>query len=328
MPDEPLSNSSRAPTAPQVSPVPPTGTDEFWIASIDQTWTLGRCLTSQQSWGRARRHGRELIASDRRDDELVALCENAASSAGRMLRSLNSLTRIVTRVIRERGAIGIETTVVLSWHGLSVVTTPERWPDDDKFLRGLATSEPAVAAPLDRPLLWCHGSAAVLLHEAAGHASEHNAPRAGWPSWLRVEDRSNDGTADLLAGQTPLAMRRESFSDVPLPRMTSVVVEQSGAPFQLPEERIDVLLVAGGAFDPIADEVTIFVAAARFVSRRGSTRVSPFVVRAPRMQVAAAMRGASGPAERYPGVICSREGQQLYVSSAAPRLVTEALPTA
>ena len=323
-----MPSGAESPIDPLVSAGSASGSEEFWIAAIDQTWTQGRCVASRQSWGMAQKQGRRLFASDRRDEEMVALCGNAASSAASMLRNVSTLTRIVCRVTRERDAVSIETTVVLTRNALSVVTTPELWADDDRLLQRLSASAPQVSAPIDQPLLWCHGSAAVLLHEAAGHAAEHGAPRESWPQWLCVEDRSKDGSADLLAGQIPLALRRESFSDVPLPRMTSVVVEQSGAPFDLPEDRVDVLLVAGGAYDPITEEVTIHVAAAEAVRAGVSTAVRPFVLRASRSQVAAAMRGASGLPERYPGVICSREGQELYVSSAAPRILTRAFATA
>ena len=305
-----------------------SGRDEFWIAAIDQTWSRNHCLASRQSWGTARWQGSRLIASDRRDDEMVARCREVASSVAGLLRNTSALSRIVCRVTRERGAIEIQTTVVLTRNTLSVVTTPEYWAHDDRLLQQLAASEPKIPAPVDWPLLWCHGSAAVLLHEAAGHAAEHGAARELWPRWLRAEDRSEAGSADLLASQIPCAWRRESFGDVPLPRMTSVVVEQSGAPFELPEERLEVLLVAGGAYDPVTDEVTIHVAAARAVRHGQSTAVRPFVLRASRGRVAAALRGAVGLPERYPGVICSREGQELYVSSVSPRVLSAGLPMA
>ncbi|MEO6259385.1 MAG: hypothetical protein ABIP63_03510 [Thermoanaerobaculia bacterium] len=274
----------------------------------------------------ARQQGPEIIASDRRDDELVALCRDALSSTAGMLARAVTLARIVCRVTREGATVAIETTLVLTCRTLSVVTTPKHWEEDERLLQGLAKFEPFAQAPHNQPLLWCHGSAAVLLHEAAGHAAEHQALPAAWPSWLRVEDRSGCGSADLLAGQIPCAWRRESFTDIPLARMTSVLVQHSGAPFVLPAERLEILLVAGGAYDPLTDEVSIQVAAARSVSARGTTPVKPFALRAPRSLVAAALSGASGLPEHYPGVICSREGQELYVSSAAPRILTDSLP--
>ena len=305
-----------------------SGGEEFWIAASDETWLHGRCVASRQSWGMARRRGSTLMASDLRDDAMVVRCREAATSAAAQLRGVSALSRIVTRVTSEEGDVQVETTVVLTRNSMSVVTTTDHWMEDDQLLLRLATPEPRESIPSDLPLLWSHGSAAVLLHEAAGHAAEHGAATASWPPWLRVMDQSRSGAADLLHGETPRATRRQSFVDVPLPRMTAVVVEHSSAPFDLPDEHIEVLLIGGGAYDPVTDEVTIHVAASRAVRALTSRSLQPFTLRAPRRLVAASLRGAAGPAERYPGVICSREGQELFVSSEAPQLLTAALPLA
>jgi hypothetical protein len=147
--------------------------------------------------------------------------------------------------------------------------------------------------------VWQNGSAAVLLHEAIGHASEHGAGPVTWPAWLSVD--------------APLASRRETFRDVPLPRMTHLIARQSGAPFALPDERIDVQLVAGGAYDPLTDLVTIDIAA---------SNIGAFTIQRTRTEIAASLAGATGDPIRYPGVICSREGQELFVASHAPVIVT------
>ena len=123
-----------------------------------------------------------------------------------------------------------------------------------------------------------------------------------WPSWLSID--------------APLVSRRETFRDVPLARMTHLIARQTDAPFALPGERIEVQLIAGGAYDPLSDIVTIDVA----VSSAG-----PFTIRRPRAEVAASLAGASGEPIRYPGVICSREGQELYVASHAPVMITDGL---
>ena len=99
-------------------------------------------------------------------------------------------------------------------------------------------------------------------------------------------------------------------------RMTHLIARQTNAPFTLPEERIDVQLIAGGAYDPVTDIVTIDVA----VSSAG-----PFTMRRSRAEIAASLSGASGEPVRYPGVICSREGQELYVASHAPVMITDGL---
>ena len=174
----------------------------------------------------------------------------------------------------------------------------------------------------DLPIVWRDGSAAVLLHEAVGHAAEHDAAPVKWPSWLSVDDVPQFAFDDVgnaangadLMTEPPRCMRRESFRDVPLRRMTNVVVRQTGAPFALPAKRIDVHLVAGGAYDPLTDVVTIHVA----VSSAGA-----FTFRRTRAEVAKSLAGAKGVAIAYPGVICSREGQELAVGSAAPVMITE-----
>lgn len=300
----------------------------FWLAAIDETWRRGRCVASRQSWGTAEWRSGHLLASDQRDDDLVSRCREAVAAAGESLRGAAALTRIVSRVTRDDEHLQAETTIVLTRGSISLVTTTEHWMEDDQLMLGLVVSEPQLPVPPDAPLLWCHGSAAVLLHEAAGHAAEHGAAPELWPPWLRVTDRSPRGVADLLAGDEPRSLRRESFVDVPLARMSRVVVEQSNAPFVLPDERIEVKLVGGGAYDPLTDEVTIHVAAASLVRAAGSSSLLPFTLRASRRQVASSLLGAEGAPERYPGVICSREGQELYVSSEAPLLITAALPLA
>jgi hypothetical protein len=119
-----------------------------------------------------------------------------------------------------------------------------------------------------------------------------------------------------LSIEAPLASRRETFRDVPLMRMTHVIATQTDAPFASAGDSIEVQLVAGGAYDPITDIVTIAVA----VSSAG-----PFTIRRSRAEIAASLAGAAGEPIRYPGVICSREGQELYVASHAPVMITDGL---
>ena len=198
---------------------------------------------------------------------------------------------------------------------MSVVSTPETIFYDYELLK--ATRNSGRPSPAARHLVWRNGSAAVLLHEAIGHAAEHGHAPLSWAPWLRVRDAARDGrVANLLAGDAPSAMRRESFRDVPLRRMTNLIVEQHGAPFEMPKNRIEIHLVAGGAYEPLTEIVTIQVA----VSDAG-----PFTIRAPRRAIARSLVGAMGNPIRYPGVICSREGQELYVGSHAPVIITTEL---
>ena len=187
---------------------------------------------------------------------------------------------------------------------------------------------PPTAPPPTRPLpiVWRNGSAAVLLHEAIGHAAEHAHATLDWPRWLRGRDVTRDGrVANLIAGECPAALRRESFRDVPLRRMTHLHFEQTGAPCEMPRSRLEIFLVSGGTYEPLSESISIDVAVADLVSGKETQRIAPFVMRASREKVARALLGASGDSIRYPGVICSREGQELYVGSHAPVMLTAAL---
>ncbi|HKS26126.1 MAG TPA: hypothetical protein VJZ76_25270 [Thermoanaerobaculia bacterium] len=255
----------------------------FSIAQIDELWLRGKLAERRLMHGAAEQNDNEIIATDARDDALVAECEAAIE---RMHRVVPPDARV--RLVSRNG----DATMTVEINGVSVVTTPEFADEDVQLLR-----QPPAPRPLrPAPLVWHHGSAAVLLHEAIGHPRELNLPEIEWPSWLRVD--------------CPIELRRASFSDVPLRRMTRVVVSQIDAPFDLPDDRIDVQLVRGGAYDPLTDVVTIDVA------------VPQFTIRATRAEIAAALLGATGEPVRYPGVVCSREGQELVVGSYAPVVVT------
>ncbi len=197
------------------------------------------------------------------------------------------------------------------------------------MLRELVASE-ARMTYRKLPILWRNGSAAVLLHEAVGHPAEHAAPGVKWPRWLRVNDEPSiavDDCGDVprhvdLFKEAPSCARRESFRDVPLRRMTTLVVRQSGAPFEVPDEHIEVHLVAGGGYDALTDTVAINVSVADLVNDGKRHRIRPFTIREHRAAIAESLRGASGEPIRYPGVICSREGQEIVVGSYAPEIVT------
>ncbi|MEA2237676.1 MAG: hypothetical protein QOC81_2400 [Thermoanaerobaculia bacterium] len=284
-----------------MTPTDPTSSF-FAIVSRDESWTSGAMTDSRQMHGVARQNGNSIEAVDARDERLAHLCAGALESARASVSALREArVRMRVRATREGEAELVETTIIVGIDGLSIVTTPEDVHRDYELLMGLAGSKQSTKAGR-LPIVWRNGSAAVLLHEAIGHANEHGAAAVAWPSWLSVD--------------TPIALRRETFRDLPLPRMTHLIARQSGAPFALPDERIDVQLVAGGGYDPLTDAVTIDVA----VSTAG-----PFTIRCTRAQIAASLVGASGDPVRYPGVICSREGQALYVASHAPLMVTGAL---
>ena len=269
----------------------------FAIASRDQLWLRGALTESRLMHGVATQHGHSIEASDARDERLVRACDSAMDAARATVAALrDARMRVVVRAVREDDIESVETTMTIAIEGVSVVTTPANAVVDYDLLHRAQNGTAARRGPI----VWRNGSAAVLLHEAFGHASERDAAPVAWPFWLSIE--------------APFASRRETFRDVPLMRMTHLVARQTNAPFALPDERIDVQLIAGGGYDPITDIVTVDIA----VSSAG-----PFTIRRSRAEIAASLSGASGEPIRYPGVICSREGQELYVASHAPVMITD-----
>jgi hypothetical protein len=297
----------------------------FAMASRDELWSRGALVETRLTHGQAHQSGTEIVASDAFDDrrlrdELRRACDAGGTIRGDIARLTDARIRMVTTATYG-GSVSVQTTIVVTIADVSVVTTPQNLSSDHAALARLLA--PAATRTPDRPwpIVWRNGSGAVLLHEAAGHAAEHQHPPLSWPRWLRARDEAAAGSADLLAGELPRAVRRESFRDVPLPRMTSVKVEQDRAPFELPTRRIEVHLVSGGAYEPLTESVTIRVAIADLVQNDRPRRLTPFTIRASRQAIARALVGAQGRPQRYPGVICSREGQELFVASHAPLLL-------
>jgi hypothetical protein len=284
----------------------------FSIATRDELWLHGRLVERRLAHGRAIEDESGITATDARDDSLVAACDAA----------MNELHAYVdgdarTRLVAEASSDGVMKTIVVTLANRSVVTTPEHFHGDVALLRSAGVSPGTgdrggtpPAQPARTPaFLWLHGSAAVLLHEAVGHPLEHEQRAVALPSWLTVD--------------VPLKPRRASFKDVPLLRMTDVVARQSNAPFALADERVEIVLVDGGAYDPLTEVVTLRIAAANLVEGNRVRALAPFTIRETRESIARSIIGASGEPLRYPGVICSREGQELVVGSYAPLLLTE-----
>jgi hypothetical protein len=276
----------------------------FAIATRDELWLRGRLIERRLSHGEAFEDEHGIVATDARDDLLVAACDAAMEELRRCV-----IPDLRMRLVAEARLDGITSTITASQGVHSVVTDRVHLDADVALLRDAASATPSLVLhekdAADLPMLWRHGSAAVLLHEAAGHVAEHGrAPLL--PEWLTVEN--------------PLALRRASFRDVPLPRMTNLVARQHGAPFVVPETRIEVLLVDGGAYDPLTDLVTLRISAADLVTADSAQRLAPFAFVRPRARLN--FLGAAGEPIRYPGVICSREGQELVVGSHAPLMVT------
>ncbi|HXG57777.1 MAG TPA: hypothetical protein VNL91_02020 [Thermoanaerobaculia bacterium] len=299
----------------------------YALAMRDELWAGGMCLESRFECGGARADGDEIDARDEIDPLLASICEREIEGA-REAAALapGARVRIVARAEREEGRERVSSTITITdAAGVSIVTTRENAGGDLQRLRAALARPVELSAPPKLPMVWRNGSAAILFHEAAGHPAEHRCTPLVWPSWLRVEDVAEEGRADLLAGELPRAVRRESFRDVPMPRMTSLVVSQDGAPFTLPDERVEIAYVTDGSFDPFRGIVTVRVAVAEEIAAGRVRRIAPFAIRIVRARVAESLLGAAGAPERYPGVVCSSEGQQLIVGSHAPVVVTATL---
>lgn len=282
-----------------------TVTSRIALATLEELWWRGGLVERRLSHGQASESDGRIIATDERDPFLVAQCEAAIAAMRRLV-----IPDARVRLIAHAGSDGnLSHTVIVSIGGRSIVTTPEHAAADVQWLRDVVREATVQAENL--PLLWKYGTAAVLLHEAAGHPVEHGLAPLPVPHWLTVD--------------APLQMRRASFRDVPLLRMTTVTVRQHEAPFAIPDERLEIALVDGGRYDPLTDLVTLHIGAADVVRGDDVRRAAPFDIVASRAQIARSFAGAAGEPLRYPGVICSREGQELVVWSLAPVLLTEPL---
>ncbi|MBW3564602.1 MAG: hypothetical protein KY459_07745 [Acidobacteria bacterium] len=191
------------------------------------------------------------------------------------------------------------------------------------------------------PLLFLFGSGGVLIHEIAGHPliAGHKLPNL--PDWLTITDdpsipglgflgaRDDCGrptrAAQIHRGEIPAALRRSSFRDVPLPRMSSLVVE-GNAPFEIPDDRIEIHLIEHGAWDPDRDVITLNVQRADVFTRAVHKPAPRFTIEASRNVLAGALSGARGRPVRYPGVICSEEGQRVPVGTRSVDLLLEGAP--
>ena len=283
--------------------------------------------------GRLEERDGRIDADDRGDPELIERVNRVAtgfspSSAGGLKPAA---TRVVVSARRIDDQIIESAYAIVTAGRLTIVTDRDHLAGDSEWLRGIAIDpESSIADYRGVPMVWLRGAGSVLMHEAAGHPAEKKQPPVKWPRWLRVADvpDSIDDTgerphrANLLAGEAPRSLRRESFVHPALTRMSHVVVEAVNAPFARPSRRIEIHLLAGGHYESLTDKVTIFVAAADLVEGESRRRLAPFVIEEPRASVARAITGARGHTERYPGVICSSEGQELFARSSAPELLT------
>jgi hypothetical protein len=314
----------------------------FSIVTRDEAWVIDgsrvRVLQRRRSHGTCELDGDILRASDALpSDALLEACDAAFERDAERLagwsRGVEGLSvRIGVSIRRIDAAQRAETIIECALAGLSLITTPDAAEGDIAFLAHSSTLSRSGAPELSLPLFWTRGSSAVLLHEAVGHASELGVETLEWPAWLQVTDAPAfdvddrgvaTAPANLLHGDAPRSWRRESFRDVPLERMSRVTVSQKAAPIVEPGERIEILLVAGGSFDPLTGLVSVQVTLARHRHADGAvTWLQPFVLQRSRREIAASLRGAAGEPVRYPGVMCSREGHDVYVESFGCDLLT------
>ncbi len=279
---------------------------EYAVAVRDEVWSHGVRIERRLAYGVAVRDGDAITARDAADPFLVARVTDRMPALRACIREIgDARARLVLEAIREDGREVESATITIAIDGISIVTKPETLSEDVAHLRALLALPRGGSPPWEGvDLVWMNGSASVLLHEAIGHATEHGHPDIEWPPWLRVE--------------APLSLRRATFRDVPLMRMTTLVASQHNAPFSTPGDAVEIHLLAGGAYEPLTELVTLHVAVA---THRG-TRLPPFTLTKTRRELASSLTGACGEPTRYPGVICSREGQELVVGSYAPVVVT------
>jgi hypothetical protein len=277
----------------------------FAVAACEELWSRGRLVERRLSCGEATEDEHGIAASDKADPSLMQSCDEAIAAMRRLLEP-----DLRMRLVAESREDGTESTIVASIAQLSVVSDPQNLAADLRLLREIAAVAPSHRhPPPELPILWKNGTAAVLAHEAVGHPREQGRDAVPLPEWLTVD--------------VALEPRRASFRDVPLMRMRHVRVVQHDAPFAPAPDRVEILLVDGGAYEPLTDTVTLRVSAADVVSGRGAERLAPFEIVETRSALLRAITGASGEPVRYPGVVCSREGQELFVESYAPLLLME-----
>jgi hypothetical protein len=300
----------------------------FSIAERDELWFGGVLIESRASHGQARCRGTEIDAQDVADPQLIERAEALMAAMRALPREMSDArVRLVASARRVNGYEREEATMSVTVGGISIVTTPELFSRPAPRPGGKRMPSEGL------PILWRNGSASVLLHEAAGHAAEHGHFSSQWPKWLSINDEPDfeiDDTGistravDLMTN-APECLRRASFRDVPIPRMTCLIARQHDAPWSLPDHRIDVHFVAGGAYEPLTEMVTLSISAADLVHGEDVMPLAPFQLCVARERVARAIVGASGEPLRYPGVVCSREGQEVVVGSFAPLMITTEL---
>lgn len=273
----------------------------FAMATRDELWSRGRLLEQRLSYGEAVVVNGEIVATDTADRALIDACTSAMEE----LRTC-VVPDFRMRLVATASTDGNSSVIVVTDGPHSIVTTPHTLLEDMNVLRNAGIPPAGQAASRRLPILWTHGTGAVLLHELVGHPLEHDIATS-LPNWLTVD--------------IPLSQRRATFRDVPLLRMQHVIATPHDAPFALPDSRIEITLIDDGHYEQLTDTITLNVGIADVIEGARRVRLAPFIFEAKRDEIR--FLGATGETLRYPGVICSREGQELVVPAHAPLLLTE-----
>lgn len=226
-------------------------------------------------------------------------------------------------VVNESGAFRAEDHVSTVRHGQSVVTCAGS--ELGALLARLQQErgEPHLPTP-SLPLVFTNGSGAVLLHECIGHASEEgiftpSLPFAVFDAPAAVDDIGCSPQPADLRTSAPLGWRRWSFRDVPLRRMTSLVIDAAPAA-ERPDRYIDVDEVEEGTFDSLSGTATLLVRSAAEVTPSGRTTLIPFELTVSRDSLWQRL-SIAGTAAVERTVICSARGQRAPVHSSCPDLL-------
>lgn len=308
----------------------------FAAATCDEIWFADarpRLAERRATCGEAVERDGIFLAADAKHPHLIeeaeVLAKKVRQDALAAAADFDCRMRIIATA-REVAGVRRTDAIVISTTRMSVVSEPPTLGVDLDLLRELSSRVATDDADLTLPLVWRRGSAAVLFHEAVAHPAEHCMPPLAWPAWLSiidepaftVDDCGHARVAVDLLEDAPRSWRRDTFREIPRQRMSRVVAQQDGAPFELPARYIEVDLASGGSYDPLTDVVVVHVVAAREVSAGAAKVLRPFQLRASRAAIAASLLGADGAPERCPGVICSSEGHETYVASSAPVIVS------
>lgn len=284
-------------------------------------------------------HGESGLRSLRElDDEALAWLRDAAIDTDGLRRyALNeqASVRQITRrriVVSNHGVDRQESQIVrVEREGVALVSSTLQ----DVQLVDRVPAARCMARPTEAmPLHFVSGSGAVLMHEAIGHPAEQN-DFITWPDWLRVtddptmnglgmcrvDDTGRETVLRQLVSDSPSAYRRGDHRDLPLNRMTNVVVSARFCATEPAPRRIVIELVDHGTWDAARDLVILRIVRSTLHDHESAVPLLPWRFAMTRAAVSRSLSATSLAVELYPGVICSSAGQDIGVGSASCDLV-------